>query len=238
MKAKSSSRLLIGTAFGISLGLAIVVLSVKGTQPKSVGRAMQLTARWSFFWFWIAYSGRALAELFGPFFEPLARRGREFGLAFAAALLVHLGLVITLFVITSRPPLTGLFLAIFLAAVVCTYSLALLSFGGLAKALGPRGWYVFRFVAMNYILFAFAFDFVRDAFPLDLVRAVLHGGPVYLLAAMRGASTVPVAYGHQRLVYIPYAALNIAAPILIFAAAVHRWLGKRFGQVGLQPIAD
>ena len=45
MKGKSNPRLLIGTAFGVSLGLAIAVLSIKGTDTKSIGRAMQLTAR-------------------------------------------------------------------------------------------------------------------------------------------------------------------------------------------------
>jgi hypothetical protein len=234
---KSKPAPLIGIAFGVSLSLAIAVLSIKGTDTKSIGRAMQLTARWSFLWFWMAYAGNAMADLFGPFFDPLARRGREFGLAFAAALLVHLSLVIALFVITSRPPLTGVVLAIFLAAVVCTYSLAIFSFGGLAKALGSSGWYALRLVAMNYILFAFAFDFVRAAVPLDFVHAALHEGPAYMLAAMHPGSGVPIHYGRWRLIYVPFAAMNVAAPLLVLAAAAHRRLASRSNQPKLQPIA-
>jgi hypothetical protein len=54
--------------------------------------ALQATARLSFVLFWPAYSAAALAALFGPSFQPLRRRVREFGLAFAAAHLVHLEL--------------------------------------------------------------------------------------------------------------------------------------------------
>jgi hypothetical protein len=56
--------------------------------------ALRLTARWSFLLFWMAYTGSAMGALFGPAFEVLARRGREFGLAYAAAHLIHLGLVV------------------------------------------------------------------------------------------------------------------------------------------------
>jgi hypothetical protein len=58
--------------------------------------ALRMTARWSFLLFWVAYAGGALATLFGPALAPLSGRGREFGLAFAAAHLVHIGLVIWL----------------------------------------------------------------------------------------------------------------------------------------------
>jgi hypothetical protein len=55
--------------------------------------ALELTARWSFLLFWLAYAGNAVAILFGA---QLAA-GREFGLAFASAHLVHIGLVVWLF---------------------------------------------------------------------------------------------------------------------------------------------
>jgi hypothetical protein len=207
---KTNSTPYIITAFAVSLGLAIAVFSVKGISTKSIGLALQVTARWAFLPFWLAYVGRALTELFGPIFEPLGRHGRELGLAYAAALLGHLGLVMALFVITARPPLTGLFLAIFLTGVGCTYLLATFSFGGLAKALGPRGWQVLRFTGMNYILFAFAFDFVRVA---------AHG---------------PSHYERWRLVeYAPFAMMCLAAPILVLAAAAHRRfeIGHRRGVI-------
>jgi hypothetical protein len=215
MKHKTNTILWIGMAFGVSLGLAITVLCITGTDTKSIQLALQLTARWAFLPFWMAYAGRAMAELFGPILEPLARRGREFGLAYAAALLVHLGLVVSLFLITSRPPLTGVILAIFLVGAVCTYLLAVFSFGGLAKVLGSTGWYALRIVGMNYILFAFALDFVRVA---------AHG---------------PAHYGRWRLVeYAPFAAMSVAAPLLVLAAAAHRRLEKRYNHVELQPVSN
>jgi hypothetical protein len=61
----------------------------------------------------VAYAGGAIAELFGPALGPLARRGREFGLAYAAAQLIHVGLVVWLFQITSRLPLSGKVLVLF-----------------------------------------------------------------------------------------------------------------------------
>ena len=81
-------------AFGIALVLAAAVLAIKGVDAKSLVIALRLTARWSFLLFWVAYAGGAMATLFGPALEPLARRGREFGLAYAAAQLIHLGLVV------------------------------------------------------------------------------------------------------------------------------------------------
>jgi hypothetical protein len=210
---KSTTALWISIAFGVSLGLAIAVLSIKGINPKGIVRALQLTARWAFLPFWIAYTGKAMAELFGPIFDPLARRGREFGLAYAAAFLVHLGLVLTLFLVTSRPPLTGELLAIFLAGVVCTYLLAAFSFDGLARALGPSGWRALRIVGMNYILFLFAFDFV----------------PV--------AAHAPAHYERWRLLdYAPFAAMSLAAPLLVLAAAAHRRLARSSHRVSTQPI--
>ena len=80
---------------------------------------------------------------------------------------------------------------------------------------------------MNYILFAFAVDFVR---------AAVHGGPAFLLGAAHGGPLLPAHYGRWRLNYVLFAALNIAAPLLALAAAAHRRLG--FRQVTLQPIAN
>jgi hypothetical protein len=218
MKVKSdepNTTLWISMGFGVSLSLAIVVFSIRGINSRSIGLALQLTARWAFLPFCIAYTGRAMAEVFGPIFEPLARRGREFGLAYAAALLVHLGLVVSMFLITFRPPLTGMLLGVFLVGVFWTFLLAVFSFRGLAKALGSRSWYAMRIVGMNYILFAFAFDFVSVA---------AHG---------------PIHYERWRLVeYAPFAAMSVAAPLLALAASAHRRLGRKEGnQVRVQPIA-
>jgi hypothetical protein len=203
-----------GAAFAISLCLAIAVLALRGVNVESLRLGLRLTARWSFVPFWLAYTGSAIAGLFGRTFAPLAKRGREFGLAYAAALLVHLSLVLGLFILTSRPPLAGSGLIFFLTGAFFTYLLAMFSFGGLVKALGSKGWYGLRIVGVNYILYAFARDFLPGA-----IDASAHYGLGHLLS------------------YVPFAAMTVVAPILVIAAAARRRL-ERWRQVRLAPVIN
>ena len=53
-----------GTAFGIALAIAVVVLVLQGADNKGTRLALELTARWSFLLFFLAYTGNAIAELF------------------------------------------------------------------------------------------------------------------------------------------------------------------------------
>jgi hypothetical protein len=186
-----------GVAFAVAAALAIGVLGATGADPKAIGPALRVTARWSFLLFWLAYTVGPMAVLFGRAFAPLARRGREFGLAFAAAHLVHIGLLVWLYRVSPRPPLSMPVFVFFSVGIFCTYLLAVLSFGGLSQALGPRLWRVVRLVGMNYILLAFARDFVPP---------MLHPDPGFARL---------VAYG-------PFALLSVAAPLLYLAAAARR----------------
>ena len=205
-----------GMAFAVALGLAAAVLAVKGTDVKSLVKALQLTARWSFLLFWVAYAGGAITELFGPALAPLARRGREFGLAYAAAMLIHVGLVVWLFQISSRAPLSGTSFDFFVLGIVWTYLLGVLSFRRLVEALGPSGWRILRIAGLNYILYAFAVDFVTP---------VIRPGTAQ--------------YGVWRMIaYAPFAAMSVAAPLLVLAAAVHRRLGMRYSPARLGPVVD
>jgi len=180
-------------AFGIAMAIAALVLVLQGADNKGTRLALELTARWSFLLFWLAYAGNATAQLFGV--RSLAGHGREFGLAFAAAHLVHIGLIVWLGIILGRVPLSGGLLLFFLIALFATYLLAVLSFGG-AKALGPA-WAPLRFVAMNYILIAFGRDFLLP---------VLYPKPSQINA------------GHY-LFYAPFLVLSLAAPLLTLLAA-------------------
>jgi hypothetical protein len=185
-----------GTAFAVALTITVTVLALRGDDNKSIRLALELTARFSFLLFWLAYAGSALAALFG--WAALAGRGREFGLAFASAHLVHVGLVIWLGMIMGRVPLSGGLLLFFLIGLLFTYLLAFLSFGG-ANALGPL-WPPLRFVGMNYILIAFARDFVLP---------VLYPKPTqYNLAHF--------------IAYAPFAIASVAAPLLVLAATARR----------------
>jgi hypothetical protein len=189
--AKSNLMLWMGTAFGIALATAAIVLGLNGPDNKSVRLALELTARWSFLLFFMAYTCNALAALFG--WTVLKGRAREFGLSFASAHLVHVGLVVWLGTILGKVPLSGGLLLFFLIALFFTYLLAALSFGGV-KALGPA-WPPLRFLGTNFILIAFARDFILP---------VIHPKPEqYNLAHF--------------VAYAPFAAMSIAAPLLVLA---------------------
>jgi hypothetical protein len=187
-------------AFAMALGMAAFELSAHGIDSNGIGAALRLTARWSFLLFWMAYTGKALGELFGASFARFARRGRDFGLAFAAAHTIHIGLVFGLYWITNRLPLSPGLFAFFSVAIFWIYLLAGLSFGGLKNAIGPVAWHLIRFAGMNYILLAFANDFVLS---------VVHSGVMHL--------EIP-----RFIEYVPFATLTVAAPVLCLAAAARR----------------
>jgi len=216
MKRNALPALWMGTAFGMGLGIAAAVLFVSGNASKGLVPALQMTARWAFLLFWMAYTGGAMAALFGQVLVPLARRGRELGLAYASAMTVHFGLVIWLFQISSKPPLTGKQFDFFALGVVFTYLMVVFSFGRPVEALGPRGWRILRIVGLNYILLAFAWDFVP--------------------------TTIRIATGQHGLgdlvKYLPFAALSIAAPILVMAAAAHHRVGFRHSRGTLGPLVE
>jgi hypothetical protein len=174
-------------AFCASFGLAAVILAFFGI-GRGVHIALAATARLAFLIFWPAYVGGALTSLFGNVFSPLREHARDLGLAFAAAMLVHLGLVVCLCVM-GRPPGVSIFV-VFGVAAGFTYLLALLSIKRVRQALPQKVWPPIRAVAMNYIAFAFLLDFHRFN-PTDLGSVVR---------------------------YVPFIALAIAGPTLKLAA--------------------
>jgi hypothetical protein len=146
-------------ASGANLALAAIIVASYGSGSDGTILALQATARVTFLWFVAAYTGGALSTLFYPRFQSLRRFGRELGLAFAAALLVHLSLVGWLCWIGKVPDI-GVF-EFFGPVAVHTYILAFFSFGNLHTVLGPKLWRLLRLIGMNIILFAFLRDFIR-----------------------------------------------------------------------------
>jgi hypothetical protein len=187
-------------ALGGALVLAVAILAAYGTGPDGIGQAVRYTARWSFLFFWLSYTGGAMATLFGPAFAGLARQARALGLAFATALQVHIGLVVWLGVVIGQIPLQGGELWFFLVALFFTDLLVLVSFGIGIRNLG-RLWRPLLFVGTTYILIAFGRDFVPGA---------LDQKTQYWLYAAE---------------YVPFALLSVIAIPLRLAA----FLRKRFG---------
>jgi hypothetical protein len=143
--------------FLIAFALAAIVVAIFGAGIHGTGLVLRWTGRWSFLLFWLAYAGTAMAALFGRRFAGLARRGRELGLGFASAQLVHVGFVLWLYYIAPEP--VGR-MVVFWAGVFCTYALALFSLPQLRAGLGPRVWQISRTIGLEYIALVFAFDFI------------------------------------------------------------------------------
>jgi hypothetical protein len=126
-------------------------------------------------------------------FEPLKRHGREFGLAFASAHLIHIALVGWLTQIGAPPPLgTFVFFGI---AVLWLYLLALFSIARLQRMLGAKVWRLLRLIGLNYIAYAFATDFLRVS-PVDSLKNLIG--------------------------YLPFVVLSVLGPALCLAAFVRR----------------
>jgi hypothetical protein len=189
-----------GAAFAVALALAMAVLARKGAGQGGIILALRITARWSFLVFWPAYAGGALAVLFGPTFQALAGRGRTLGLAFASAHLVHVALVVWLYHIAVKPPVSEFSLVFFSVGIFFTYLLALLSVGRVSALLTPPAGCWVRTIGMEYIAFAFLVDFARNPF---------RGGAANLVA------------------YLPFLALAVAGPALRLAGRVRRSRSSR-----------
>jgi hypothetical protein len=184
-------------AFGSALALAAAILGTRGTGFPALSLALRMTARWSFLFFWLAYTGGAMARLFGPAFAGLARKKRELGLSFAAAHLVHAGLIVWLGIASDQVPLQGWVRWFFLVALFVTYLLAMLSFGAGPRLIG-RAWRPLLFLSTSFILLAFGRDFVLGALDSD------------------------VADWRYALAYVPFAMLTLAAVLLRVGAFLQR----------------
>ena len=182
---------------GIAFGGAVVIVAMVylgAGHGEKLNVALRATARWSFLWFWPASVGSALATLFGPRFKALAQRGRDFGLAFASAHLVHMGLV-ALLLHEMATPFARAPLIFFSVAAFWIYLLAILSIGRLSAMLHPTVWWLLRTIGVEYISYAFISDFAKNPF---------QGGVPHVLA------------------YLPFIAMALAGPILRIAAWAKR----------------
>lgn len=191
MRSRRNDALWMGSACFAALCLASLVLGTLGAGERGTYAALAATARLSFLLFWVAYSGSAITAVFGGVFGTLKAHTREFGLAFASAHLVHIGLVAWLCEIGHTPAVSVF--VFFGIALFWTYLLALFSISHLRESLNPVCWWLLREVGMNYIAYAFAVDFMKN--PFDL-------GAKHLLE------------------YVPFAILAVLGPILRLVALV------------------
>jgi len=177
----------------VALAIVLIVRTVAAPGARVSG-ALQATARWSFILFWCAYAGNALAVVFGPRFQAIAHRCRDFALAYASAHLAHIGMVAWM-MLTSDTPFGRFELIFFGTAIFWTYLLALLSIKTLAARLDPKLLRTLRTIGVEYIALVFLAGFARNPFQGGIVNLVI---------------------------YLPFLALAIAGPLLRFAAVVKR----------------
>ena len=159
-------------AFALAAAIAACVLAVYGTEPRIINVALFITARWSFLLFWLAYAGGGLAVLFGPVAQPIARHGREFGLSFAAAHLVHVALVTWLCLIGAAPSWDLFYF--FVPPLLVLYAIALSSIPMLHNKFSQPLWKILRTVGMTYIAYAFGADFLTNPFSQDSKHIILY----------------------------------------------------------------
>lgn len=214
MKAQAPrASLWMSGAFLVALLIAVITLLHFGSGDRGTRIALQLTARWSYGFFSLAYLGGPLVTLFGSRFQPLARRGRELGLAFASAHLMHAGLVVWLYHISRTPPI-GVFGAIFFStALAFTYLLALLSIPTLAARLPRWLWRAILTVGMEFIAYAFLTDFVVGHFGHGLKDVIF---------------------------YLPFSMVAVAAALLRMTAygiKLYRWFRSRLRGDKIDPLS-
>jgi hypothetical protein len=199
MKVRQSPSLWMVAAFCVALGLAVGVVAVLGANNQGFHVALRATARLNLLLFWPAYVGGALSTMFGSVFGPLRDNSRNFGLAFAAALSVHLGLVGCLCA-TGHAPDAQTFMVFGMAAAFA-YLLAFLSISRVRRALPDRFWPLIRALAMNYIALAFIKDFAR------------HG-----IGSLRDILVYGTSISQDTIMYVPFAAIAILGPLLRLTA--------------------
>jgi len=155
-----------GFCAALIVAVAAMVLAGRGTNGTVV--ALRLTARVSYGFFWLAYAGGAITVLFGPGMSFIGRRVREFGLAFASAQIVHVGLVIWLaWILPARSPGEAV-MPFFGIAIVWTYLLAALSIGWARNLFTPPMVKALRTIGSEYIALTFFADFVlTPKYPLE-----------------------------------------------------------------------
>src|SRR5258708_15325172 len=66
----------IGSAFCAALGLAALVLAALGPGERGTIAALQVSARFSFLLFWLAYTGGGVTALVGPHFGTFSKSAR------------------------------------------------------------------------------------------------------------------------------------------------------------------
>ena len=181
VEARPRARIWMALAALAALALAAGTLAALGTGKTGLEAALRLTARLGFLLFWPSYAASALASLFGARWRPLGRYARVLGMTFAAVLAVHLSLVAWFLLQGAALPRSTF--VIFGAGAICAYTLLLISIDPVRRAMSMPAWRMIQTIGTNYILFAFAYDFLRPQ-PLSAASFLVLYLPFDILIAL------------------------------------------------------
>jgi len=188
----------VGIGAFAALAVDVALLCFLGVSQASIALAASCAARVAFVFFWLTYAGGAIPVFFGlTVGSPLTRRRREFGLAFAGALTVHLCGVAWLFLVSPRQPISNAGIVYFGIGALFTFALAISSFNRIQTLLRPWAWWLLNLIGLEYIAYLFFLDFIRGPFSRGNISTIT---------------------------YFPFAILILTAPMLRWAAKIWRWL--------------
>jgi hypothetical protein len=157
----------IAAAVAVSVAVAIAKISVAPDLDHGLPSAVGAVARVAFIPFWLSYTGGAWVTLGFRRFGVIRDHARELGLAFAAAIAVHIGLICWQ-TLLGHPPGRGVVI-IFGVAALLTLLLSVVSIPILSKRLPRVALARFRYCATTYIALTYLSDFAIHPQP-----AVLH----------------------------------------------------------------
>ena len=164
---RSNSSVWIAAAVAVSVGVAVAEISVARDLDHGLPFAVAAVARVAFIPFWLSYTGGAWVALGIGRFAVVRDHARELGLAFAAAIAIHLGLIF--WQVLRGYSLALTIILIFGAAALLTLLLFLFSFPTFSRRIPRVALARFRAWATTYIALVYLLDFAIRPQP-----AVLH----------------------------------------------------------------
>lgn len=159
---RPNTWLWIGLSFATALAIAVAVLIKDGHYYDGTVAALRASARFSFLLFWGAYAGGLLRKIPLELPQWLAKRRREFGLSFAAAHSVHLGLILWLFHVSSKQPVSDFIIVQDGIGFGFMYLLVVCSFDFARRMLSPPVWRAVFNIGLEYIAYVFSTDFILN----------------------------------------------------------------------------
>ena len=163
----SNAWIWIAASAAISVGVAAVEIAIARDLDHGLPFASAAVARFAFLPFWLSYTGGAWVALGFARFAAVRDHARELGLAFAAAVAIHLGLIG--WQLLRGYSIAPAIVAIFGAAALLTLLLCVFSLPSVASRIPHPALATFRLLATTYIALAYLQDFAVRPQP-----AVLH----------------------------------------------------------------